>query len=257
MLREGLYAYWPMSETADGTTPQTRADVHYFGLDLRDRPSAAASEAGLVYSQTMKLVRANSEGVRVSDAPQVSIGNNSFAFVVFSKLASKAAVDMTIFAKGILAGDMDYELAYKTATDRYRFTIWGSATAGNALSVDAATFGSPATGAWHCLLCGYDKQTTKVFIAVNGGAIDVSAGTQTLGAFDSAEELHFGVTGGDVTTFYDGDIGPAMFWKFRTLATAEWTDAYNGGAGRRYDEIMARLRTNVLRPRAFAPGLAR
>ena len=145
----------------------------------------------------------------------------------------------------------EYILYYHASSARFEWQC-------NGASIRSNTFGAPSTGTWYFVSVWHDKTVNLLHISINTGKSDVVA--LSGGTVDGTGTLFFGRnTFGDQL---DGKMDEWGLWS-RRLYPWERRYLYNSGNGRAYADFAGAppskpsFTVNTLRPRIFAPGLAR
>lgn len=227
-LLNALIAYWPGNE-ANGDL----IDVHTNGLNLTD-VNTVTSAAGKVYATARQYTRSNSENhTRPGDDALFSAGDTDFTIALWCLFDSLAA-SMICVSKDNVANNREYQLYYTSVTNRLRFEIFNNANNSVGLVDDTTVL---STGVWYLVIAWHDAVANTVSIVVNNEAVLSSASTGVPN--DGAAPFRIG---SHTYAYFDGRIGPTMFWKSApggggVLTAAQRTALYNGGAGLRYDQF--------------------
>lgn len=213
-----LISHWDLNEASG-----TRSDSH--GSNHLADTNTVTSAAGKLGNAAV-FASANSERLTIADNASLSIGAGvSFAFAGWVKLTTKSAT-MSIVGKSTgSAATAEYELSYNQAADRFRFSISDGATLS---SVDADALGSPSTGTWYFIVCGYNASTQKSFIQVNNGTTNSLAGTHA-GAQNGTNGFALGAQNSSGTNHLNGQLDSWSFWKQRVPGAAEAAGLFNAG----------------------------
>lgn len=123
----------------------------------------------------------------------------------------------------------------------------------------ALDYGLPSAGVWFCFFAWYDSATNQLKIQIDNGFVDVTESVSPPTA--ASEPLRLGSYG--TGQFHNGLIDQIGFWK-RKLTVRERREFYNEGVGLTFAQMRSislgpttSFTMNTLRPRVFAPGLAR
>jgi len=225
-LLNALIAYWPGNE-ANGNA----LDVHTNALHLTD-VNTVTSNPGKVYALARQYTRGNSEyHKRPGDDALLSAGNSDLTIATWIYFDSKPG-NLSFVGKMFTVNQYEYLLRYRGATDRLELVY--SQDGATLFALTANTHGSPALTQWIFVLFCHDSVNDMVNFQINNGAIE-SAGLVG-GLHDGTDSFTIGAGS---AAYFDGRIGPTMFWKSApggggVLTAAQRTALYNGGAGLPY-----------------------
>lgn len=226
-LRDSLIEYWPLNESSG-----SRTGLHT-GIVLTDN-NTVPSGTGLVYSIAADFERGDAEWLSVADRADLSTGDIDFTAAAWVKIENKLGAGnyMTAVSK---QGDSEFEwnVFHDGDVDRFVMSAAGSAFP----QVVANNFGAPSTDTWYLIFCWHDAAGNSLNIQVNTGTPNSNTvGSPDLNITDTGAPFGIGSRGSGGAHFWDGLIGPVMFWK-RVLTSDERTQLYNGGAGLTYDQF--------------------
>lgn len=235
--RRGLIADWTLNEVSGNRADSsllTGAPTALLPQTLTDDSSVGSAATGAPDgTRCARLVLASTDSFSRADHSLISMASNiSFEGETWIKLTTKAT-DQYMISKinnpFVDGRSFEYAVTYGPTPDRYSVVVGNGAISGAAT---ADVFGSPPTGAWHCIQWWLDIVNSLVGIRVNGGIANTTAyaggsqdgnGILRVGAFDFNGSPIFQV---------DGDMWKTRLWKGRNLTTAERDANYNGGQGR-------------------------
>lgn len=214
-LKTSLISYWKLEEASGN-----RADSH--GSNTLTDNNTVTQATGKI-GNAGQFTSASSEYLNSTDNASLSTGDIDFTFATWVYLDTKGA-NRRILAKTNNVASSEYILTYRSATDRFDFTI-----ADGAIQADANNLGSPSATTWYFIVCWHDSVANTLNIQVNNGTADSSA-TGGTAPSDTAFDFQIGRTAGE---YMNGRIDDTAFWK-RTLTAAEKTQLYNSGNGYSY-----------------------
>jgi len=234
-LTDTLIAFW-FGNRAAGIAD----DVHTNNLDLTDM-NTVTSNPGHVYPLARQYTLANNEyHVRPGDDALLSTGDVDFTIAVWAYLDSLATDEMLVTKYDYGAAQREYFVQYNTAAARFKFAVSSDGAGGASLiSVSADNLGAPAISTWYLIVCWHDSVNDTINIQVNNGLVDSVAWAN--GVHDGTSKFAIGAY--DAPSFYfDGRIGPTMFWKSAASGGGVLTDAqrtclWNEGNGLQYGEL--------------------
>ena len=231
-LLNNLIAYWPGNEAAGNAL-----DLHTNALHLTDT-NTVTSAAGLVYAGARRYTRVNLEyHTRAGDDVLLSAGDTDFTLASWVRADSLpgAGTFMAISGKGdfVLGANHEYALYWRGTSARFRWYVRGGGADG---IVDFTTLGLPVINTWYLLIAWHDSVANTLNVQANDGAVNSLAWAN--GAMDTAQPFRVGATNA-VGYYWDGRIGPTMFWKSAgggggCLSAAQRTALFNAGAGLTY-----------------------
>lgn len=250
-LTDSLVEYWPLNEASG-----SRAGSHA-GLTLTDE-NTVLSTTGKVYALAADFDSASNERLSRLDEASLSTGNIDFTIACWAQFESKGA-NRTLAAKADNggAGNVEWSLIFYNGQDRINFQVNSGAGFLNKTEIKADNFASPPLSTWFFVVGWHDATADTINIQVNDGT--ANSAPYTFGCYDNAAPFVIGDSG--FLEFWNGLIGPVMFWK-RVLTASERTTLYNGGNGLTYAQLVAggaipstpfALSTNI-RPMGFFGG---
>lgn len=257
-LTDSLIESWELAEASGNAVGA------HGGLTLTDT-NGVGSGVGLVNSVARDFEADSDQYFTRGDGSELSTGDIDFTFEAWAKLESRASttgVAKTILNKGDdVSGGADHnEYSLYVWTDNIIYLdVSNGISVG---SVGATNFGSFIEGSFAQILAWHDSVLNTVNVRINNGAAD--AITYSGGSWDSGFDFRIGRGLGSGRK-WDGLMGPVRFWK-RVLTSGEQSQLWNSGAGLTYaalsgaagpTAVSAYLKPNRLRPRIFAPGVAR
>lgn len=221
-LLTNLVAYWKLDEASGAT----RVDAHAT-FDLTDNNTVGAAAGKINDAASFNgfpwLSRASSA--------EFQPGDTSFSFSAWVKLTDKTNTRAVLGKSN--SPNEEYFLSYDTSADRLQFWVYSAATYN---AVNADTLGSPSSGTWYFIACGYDAAANECWISVNDGTVD-TLGSVASGPTGSTEPFRVGAyNDSNGAIMMNGLIDEVGYWS-RRLTAQEITDLYNGGAGLSYDSF--------------------
>lgn len=225
-LLNALIAYWPGNEASGKAL-----DAHTNGLDLPD-VSTVGSNTGHVYALARDY--ANDYHTRAGDDALLSAGDTDFTLAAWVYLDSKPTIGH-IAGKATSNGDYEYWMNYASSVDRLQFTVSHDGLGASAVPRRADSLGSPSLSTWYLVIGWHDSVANTTNIQVNNGTVD--SGGHATGVKDGVNPFRIGFNVG--VNYWDGRIGPTMFWKSAAggggvLTADQRTALYNAGAGLAY-----------------------
>lgn len=217
-LTDNLIAYWKLNETSstrsDSVGTNHLTDVNSVGTNGGKRGKSAL------------FVAVNAQYLTINDNTDLSTGDIDFTLAGWIRLTSKSAIMR--WGKW-QTGALEYNIAYHTSDDRFRFEVSANGTSTGA-SVVANNLGSPTVEQWYFLVVWHDATGNTINIQINNGTADSTA--HSGGVFDSTAPFRIG-SNGDGATYWNGRVDELGFWK-RVLTANEKTTLYAGGTGTTY-----------------------
>jgi hypothetical protein len=225
-LLNNLIAYWPGNEVSGNAL-----DLHTNALHLTD-VNTVTSNPGLVYPLARQYTLANSEYHARNSEALLQTGDIDFTFAAWCRMDTKMDTRDLISKWDSGANKREFMLRYRNATDEF---TWYASPDGTANSqVGASTFGSPGVNTWYLIIVHHDSVVNEIGIQVSNGAIDTLAYATGVNVDTSPFWIGYGPV-----EYWDGRIGPTMFWKSAAggggvLTTVQRTALYAGGLGLPY-----------------------
>jgi hypothetical protein len=168
------------------------------------------------------FVSASSEHLSAAVHP-FAFGDTSWSYAGWHKLTTKTAVQFLASVWNASGNNRCWALLYDNTSDR--LLLHGSdAGASIAGTATANTFGSPPTGTWFFVACGYDADADEIWISVNGGAANETSLAGGLYAASTAT-FHIG-SSASPGSFANGAADEVGIWT-RRLTSGEITALYN------------------------------
>lgn len=232
-LLDTLIAFW-FGNRSGGIAD----DVHTNNLDLTD-VATVTSAAGHVYPLARQYTAANLEyHTRAGDDALLSTGDVDFTLATWVYADAFTLAGHNIVSKWGAAGNREHLITYEAASNRYFFRITNDGT--TIASVAANNYGAPPTTTWTFIVCWHDSVANTINIQIDNGAVDSIA--HTTGVFDSTAKFRIGFRDDAVVWYWDGRIGPTMFWKSAAggggVLTSDQRDClWNAGSGLQYGEL--------------------
>lgn len=195
--------------------------------------NTVGSGTGLVYGTAADFEQDNEEYL---DCPSDSNlqGNQEFTAAAFVKLESDANGE--VLGKGDGSG-WEYDLNYTSGgTQRWRWRV----ESGAAVVDDGGGFGggsAPSLGTWALVVVGYRPAANEIWIATSTNSFTKYTSSYSGGVTAGSGNFAVGRASSFFPSYFDGLIGPVLFWTGRTLSDADITELWNGGAGVTYEAI--------------------
>lgn len=225
-ITDNLISFWELEETSG-----TRNDAH--GTNHLTDVNTVTSATGKV-GTAAQFTRANNEELNRASNASLQTGDIDFLVGCWVYLDAKPGY-LSFMSKVVNStGAFEYELGYDFDTDRYSFAVSAAGAGWPSARVDATSFGSPATGAWHFVLAWHDSVANTINIQVNDGTVNSTA--HSGGVASTSSPFAMGTWAG--FSYHDGRLDQAGFWK-RVLTADDRTWLYNAGAGRSYADLTA------------------
>jgi len=223
-LYSGLISYWNLHEASGD-----RADLTGFANTLTDTNTVTSSD-GLL-SNAATFTAANLERLNIASNASIQGGPKNYTFAFWAKLNTKPANAMMLISKySATAGQAEYEIFWKQATDRFSMNVYRATD--SLQQVDADSLGAPALSTWYFIVGWNDNGAPSVNIEINAGTADSTSLSGTTQAA-SAAALDFGSRGATGTLFLDGFMADVGRWD-RLLTRSERLWLYNNGKGRTF-----------------------
>ena len=230
-LLDALIAFW-FGNRAAGIAD----DVHTNNLDLTD-VNTVTSAAGIVYPLARQYTAANLEyHTRPGDDALLSAGNTDFTIATWTY--PTALVGQFVLGKSNWgANQVEYSVETVGGT-RAKLLVSPNGTGGAAVSVTSPV-ASITQNAWNFIVAWHDSVADTINIQVDNGTVNTRA--HATGVHDGTAPFHIGVRAG-LWGYYDGRIGPTMFWKSAAggggvLTTLQRTCLWDAGTGLQYGEL--------------------
>lgn len=217
-LWDDLIEYLPLDETSAGAAPVERAG-DYLATRWTDAANAA-SDTGHVHSLAAKFVQASTQYLTREDYRLSLPSAGSWTFAAWAyRTENDEEGYRGIFTCEATGAGYSMFLTHDS-------TIVSNLNADNYHNADFD--GIPMTrAAWHLVRCWYDADA-----GTWNNQLDLGAkGTWEVDAPVRGETCNIGRYGG--AGYWGGLIGPVMWWD-KVLTDAEWSELYNGGAGKAY-----------------------
>lgn len=162
-----------------------------------------------------------------------------FCFCGWYYLRSIIGVDNGIFGKWWYPNlDSEYSVGVVPGVG-IQFWVSPDGTDANAVKVGSTP---TATGAWKFVYCE-STPGGNAGISINNGALETAAAPASV--HQGTRPLWGGIHD-YISAVLDGGLCSWGFWKGRVLSTTERTWMYNGGNGRRYSELTADHKVNLV-----------
>jgi hypothetical protein len=226
-LNTGLFAFYPMDESASGTTVR---DV--FGGETATAGTAAAGGVGKTRLAAKVFTNSASQVFVTSTASgdlKFNRGAGALQISAWVKLVSLATSThvATLF---VTTGNKRVWLMDITTGGKARFGISTAGTSANVLATSTPTL---VTGTWYHLVGYYNPTTGKAGIIVNNGTADEA--TASAGMFVTTG-IGMCIGGQESVSSAQAALQDIGFWS-RNLTAAEIATLYNAGVGRSYPFI--------------------
>jgi hypothetical protein len=168
-----------------------------------------------------------------ADSVDLSTGDIDFTISVEVTPESTSAMDFV--SKWITTGDQrEFRLGYAVSVaDRFQGFVSSTGASGGVVTVTASNFGPASIGVPYVVIFWHDSVNNELGIEVNAVKNVVA---HSAGVFDSTSAFQLGWIGVGTTTYYDGLMRRARFWK-RVLTPSERLQLYNGGSGWPYADF--------------------
>lgn len=218
-IREGLVAYWPMTEASG-----VRADV-VGGHNLTD-VNTVGQEAGK-FTTAASFIRANSERLTLgASACGFDYALNDWTWTCWLKPTDWVSYS-TLWNKGGTSNAAQGVWITFTAAGVVRVSLSGNNTSAN------FTGPTVSAGSWHWLAIAWDRDDVFRFMYDGNFSTSVSkADTFNVPIYSNTQTLSIGATYAG-TYGYNGLICGMGLWN-RKLSDAELTTLYNAGVGKEY-----------------------
>lgn len=232
-LIDNLVAFWPLDEASG-----TRDDAHSNNYVLTDN-NTVTSSTGLVYGTAAEFEVLNAEYLSVSDNANLSGGaGKSFTIAAWVKIDT-TGTNRGVLGKGEAGNGFEYTLYFNDGPQRFRWRVASATGEANATFVDqggGSGGGSvPSAGTWYLLVVWHNATADEIGIATSVDGIGTAYTTAySSDVWNSGGDFEIGAWGPYFRTYFDGLIGPVMFWSGRVLDSSERTALYNSGAGLTY-----------------------
>lgn len=176
------------------------------------------------------FVAASSAYYACANDASLQVGDVSWTWNIWVKLATMPANDMTIVSK-FSANNYDYDLCFDTFYDKFalRMSQDGSTLTAHAISNVAIT-----TDTWYMVTAYHDATNNLFGIAVNAST-PVTTGL-TGGTFGGTGPVEIGRI--NSTNYFNGKMALPTFWK-RVVTSAQRTSLYNTGAPNNYYALLS------------------
>lgn len=232
----GLVSYWELEEISG-----VRYDSHGSN-DLTDNNTVLYTVGKL--GNAGDFERTNTEYLTINDNASLSItGDMSIAFWVKFEDALSSGQDCTLFDKfNVTGNNRGYSLAYENAGGTYRFIVRVSG-AGTSASYGYVNYTLTA-GSWFYVVNLYDASAGTWQIYVNG----TSAGTVSslpTSIYDNSAVFNIGYNSDIAGGSYDGLIDEFGIWNNVLLTGGDITSLYNGGVGISYSTPVSTSSTST------------
>lgn len=225
----GLISWWELNEESG-----TRVDSHASN-DLTDNNTVLFNTGK--QGNAADFESGSSESLSISDASQsgLRLGDNDWSICAWVQAETFPGDASIVVKQSDAAATQEYRLYYKTSATEFALTVYDGVA--SSASVDASTFGTPATGTWY-FVYGEHKAgaTNTVGISVNAGTIDTAADLAVNSG--STADFHIGARAHSTQRFWDGEIDEVAIFS-RALSQAEIDWLYNSGSGRAYADLTA------------------
>ncbi len=246
-LLDNLQAYFKADESSGTMADQVN------GNTLTNNNTATFT-AGKI-NNALTLASASSQWMSRTDADCVGIDFNATSFTINCWVNWTTAVPssntVACFAGKMESGNRQY--SFNQFNNAGTQTLYAEIGLGADTADGQSVNWTPSAATWYMVTFRYTTGTKKGDFSVNGSA----QGAQVTFVNDLATDVSdFRVGSAFGGRFMDGQIDEMGLWD-RRLTDQEITTLYNRGAGLSIPFTIGRLNLNKLRPRIFAPGLAR
>lgn len=221
-----LISYWPLNEASGNAL-----DAHGSN-DLTETSGTIAAATGHVYATARDFEDGDTEYFTHADNADLRTGEDNWTFAVWFKAESLSGVPVVAW-KGVGGGNAEFEwgIAWSSGTLKAFF--------GNAGTLFATLdLGAISTGTWYLVTVGRDAVNNNFYARLDD---DTPVTVFHNGSVNSGDEPFYIGAFPLSSLYWDGLIGPAMFWK-RFLPANEANDdlaqIYNAGAGLPYEQFV-------------------
>ncbi len=220
-------------------------DLTQYDSTLTDSGDLSASlTAGLRNAEpySRQYIRTNDEYHTIPNNTDLSTGDIIFSAGIWVYMDTKVA-DMVIAGKYTTTGDQrEWHLRYDVGSDEFQTFFSPDGTSGTT-GIRATAFGSPSAGQWYFIVTEHDSVNNTITIQINNGTI--SSGAYSVGVFDGTSSFDIGQRG-DGANNWNGRLAQASFRKGHLLTTADRTELYNNGLGKRYRDYSPSLKIGLI-----------
>lgn len=221
-LTDGLEAYWELGSTSDA-----------HGANHLTNNNAATFAGGKV-GNAVDLEMSSTQYFSIADNASLSTGDVDFSAALWVNLESKPAQTMIIATKGQGAHTFEWNLSWRSDTDRFRFDVCGATSFGSCTTVSATTLGAPSTSTWYFIVIRHNATANTISIQVDDGTVD--SASHTAGSWDGGGEFQIGNMSLLALPF-DGLVDQFGFWK-KVLTSDEGTSLHNSSNGLSYIDLV-------------------
>ncbi len=228
----------------------------FSGLDLTPGGTSVPGNAtGHVYSTAANFVRETESSVLQVTDTDLDPGNSDYAIASWFYLDEFAGAGQSAKLVSKSNGTFEFHIVQfdiDESTHTMGFTVFSD-------DFHAVDVTGLSLSTWHFLVAWHDSTNDLIWLQLDNGTPDSVASGGTLASGTNAWTIG-GDAALDTTKTWGGRIGPMMYWKGRILSSDERSQLWNGGSGLTYasfSEGFASLTLKELRPRPFAPGIAR
>lgn len=228
-----LVGFWPLNEELGGDA----VDLHVNNLTLSEYRMGmlpVTVETGMVYP----ISRGYNNTIQArhvrSDSNIVSTGDVDFTVAAWVYLTGNAG-GYIISKYRTTSGYKEFYLRYENFSRKFEFAI----SSGSLVSVVRSAVVN--LGTWYLVIGWHDSAQSQIGIQVNEEAATIAG--DTVNPKDTISGLAIGgIDINAIGSFFEGRIGPAMFWKSAAglgglLTSAQRKALFNGGNGLTYDQF--------------------
>ena len=219
-LLTNLTSYWKLDEASGDAV-----DAH--GSNTLTDTNTVGSGTGLVYGTVRDFERDNSEYFSITSNASLVVGSTSCSWAAWVKLESDAS-SATIFSKWDNSNG-----GYSLRWNSYTFLAEFNSTSGFGGYTTLATSADFVQATWYFVALTYENGV-GLSLSVNAGTPVTTSYTGAV--YDNSYAFEIGRQAG-TGRYWDGLLGPAMFWKGRVLTSGDLTLLYNSGNGKLYSDF--------------------
>lgn len=166
----------------------------------------------------------DTEYFEVADNADLSGADIDWCVIAQVQLESKGA--NRIFLKKGDGDDLEYDLSYQTADDKFQFRVSSGNGFANLADVDDAMLGSPSTATDYLIIAWHDAGANTINICTNNNT--PSSNGYTHGLYNSAAPFAIGAYP-EFSQYHDGLLREVIIIRGRFLTSDERTELWNDG----------------------------
>ena len=222
-LLTNLVAYWGLDEEGGANDA---LDKHTNGLTLTQAASPG-SAAGKVYAGARALASVSTQYFSRASETLLQVGGTSYSWSCWIYPTT------AITSRYIINKRQDASNYYALRTDAGGNLIWDEYSGGTK-RIEILTSTVPSLNTWQMItvvVTRGDTAASRMYLGTN----NITTGTPTalVSYTDNTGAFNIGRWGGG-GNYYDGRLGPVIFWKGSALTSDQRTALYNAGAGLTY-----------------------